>query len=362
MVGGVERFIYAIKNALEKKGHKVELLGSYEGENFVSFFSRWYSKKWYKKTIEKIKEFKPDVVHITHCIRVLSPSVIKASLDSKVPVILNPHDLHYLCPRLGGIYDKNRPKKYKSRHKCFFQDCLGYEERYKDIPRNIWRILKLMLHRKIIRGGKIFFVSNSKFLANAMKKSLGVTPQIIPNGIDIPKEKTNYNKTILFVGQINEEKGLPTIINELNKLEGYERIVLGQGSIKKDLESKYTGVKFLGFQNPEKYYKNASIVVVPSVWMDTFPYVVLEAMSYGTCVIASDIGGISEQVQHMNTGLLFSPGNSKDFQKKIRYLIKKPSEIRRMGANARNFVKKNFNWGDIVKKYEEVYLKAIKNS
>jgi len=137
LVSGAEKLAHAIKSALEKRGNKVELFGSDKGENFASLFSRWYSRKWYKKTINKIKEFKPNVIHIINCSRIISPSVIKASLNSNIPVILDSQDLSFLCPRLGGIYDKNRQKKYKSMHKCFFPDCLGYDEKYMDIPRNV---------------------------------------------------------------------------------------------------------------------------------------------------------------------------------------------------------------------------------
>lgn len=357
--GGTETFIYALKENLEKKGHRVKILGSEKGENIISIFSRWYSRKWYKKTQNLIKKFKPDIVHVNNCIRVISPSVIDASLDMGVPVVLTFHDFHYLCQRLGGIYEKNRPKKYKSRHRCFFPDCLGYREEYKDFPRNLWKRMKIILHRKLIKGKNILFVSPSKILAKSMEEFLKVPIKVINNGIDIPKEKARYQKSILFVGELNQEKGLHTIAGVLNNTKEYKVLVLGKGPLKKSLESKYRNIKFLGFQKPEKYYKEAAIAVVPSIWMENFSYSVLEAMSYGLCVIASDIGGIPEQIKHMKTGLIFERENKEDFKKKLNYLIKNPKEVKRIGKNARKFVKKNFNWNKIVKEYEKSYTEAI---
>ena len=355
-----ETFIQTIKSNLEKRGHRVEIFGSDKGEDFESFFSRWYSKKWYQRAIKKIKEFRPDIIHINNCVRVLSPSVISASLDSNIPVVLTFHDFHYLCPRLGGIYEKTRPKKYKSRHKCFFPNCLGYREEYKDIPRNIWRMMKLKLHQKLIKGKNILFVAPSKVLAKSMEEFLKVPVKVINNGIDIPKEKAKYKKNILFVGELNREKGLHTIAGVLNNTKEYKVLVLGKGLLKKNLESKYKNIKFLGFQKPEKYYKEAAIAVVPSIWMENFSYSVLEAMSYGLCLIASDVGGIPEQIAHMKTGLIFRRGDKKDFKEKLDYLLKNPKEINRMGKNARGFVKKNFNWNHIVGEYIKSYKKIIK--
>ncbi len=358
MVGGAERFLHTIKDALEKRGHIIEVFGSSKGENFSSLFSRGYSIKWYNRILKKIKSFNPDVVHVNNCMKILSPSVVRACLNHNVPVVLTLHDLHYLCSRLGGINGRKSERGLK--HRCFFPGCLGYDEKYRDTPRSIWRNLKLMLHRGLIKDGRIIFVSNSEFLSKAMEKSLGVKVRVIHNGIDIPEKSAQYNKEILFVGQLNEEKGLKTIISALNKVKGYEKKVLGKGPLKEYLQSRYKSVKFLGFQKPEEHYKKASIVVVPSIWMDTFPYTVLEAMSYGLCVVASKIGGIPEQVKDMETGLLFEPGNEKDFEKKLNYLLKNPNEIKRMGKNAKKFVKDNLSWDNVVRRYEEAYLEATK--
>ncbi len=359
--GGAETFIHTLKDNLEKKGHLIRLLGSHRGENLASVFSRWYSLKWYKKTKETIKEFSPDVVHINNCVRVISPSVIDAALDSRIPVVLTFHDFHYLCHRLGGIYKEDRPESYKRRHKCFYENCLGYDEKIIDIPRNIWKRAKIILHRRVIKGEPILFVAPSKVLSKSMEKFLKVPVKVINNGIDIPKKKTKYKRTILFVGSLNEEKGFHKIASVLNKIKNYDIVVLGEGQFRKSLESRYKNIRFLGFQRPESYYKKASIAVVPSIWMENFSYSVLEAMSYGLCVLGSDIGGIPEQIKDGETGFLFKRGDSEDFEKKLNYVIKNPGEIRRIGRNASEYVKKNFSWKVIIRRYEEIYKEAVKN-
>ena len=114
-------------------------------------------------------------------------------------------------------------------------------------------------------------------------------------------------------------------------------------------------------KKPEKFYENASIELTPSIWRTNGPYAILEAMSYGLCVIASDEGGIKEQIIDMETGLLFEQGNEGEFKEKLDYLLKNPREIRRLGKNARKYVKENFDWHKIVKRYEKTYEMAIKD-
>lgn len=327
--GGAESFVHRLKEVLERKNHKVEIFGSSGKENVISWFSRWYSLKWYKKTIKKIKKFGPEIVHVNNCTRIISPSVIDAALDSKIPVVFTFHDFHYLPPKPNLS------------------------------PRNWIGITKRILHRKILKNRKIKFISPSKILAGKMENSFGILVKVIPNGVNIPKEKTNYQKNILFVGELSRGKGLQTISNVINKIKNYKVRILGKGVLKKELESKYKNIKFLGFQKPGKFYQNSSIMVFPSIAIDNFPISTLEAMSYGICVIGSKIGGVPEQIKHMETGLLFKPGNVGDFKKNLDYLIKNPKEIKRIGNNARKFAKKNFDWNVITKKYEKVYRETI---
>ena len=359
-VGGTETFIYTLKKILEKRGHVVELLGSTKGEDFASLFSRWYSRKWYKKTIAKIKEFRPDVVHINNCTRILSPSVIRASLKCNIPIVITFHDFHFICPKIWGIKNNGGPCKNWFGVSCIPNNCKGPKKSKFYYPIYLLKLLRIVLHRKIIKNPNLHVFAPSAILAKSMEKSLGIKVGVINNGVDIPSMNTSYKKEILFIGRISENKGLGTIAGILNNIKKYKVNILGVGEQLEEIKSKYKNLNYLGFKKPGPYYKTASIGVVPSVWMENFSYSVLEAMSYGLCLIASDRGGIPEQVINMETGLLFNPGDKKDFEKKLDYLLNNPEEIKRMGKNARNQAKKNWDWNNIVKQYEKIYFGITK--
>ncbi|EKD58106.1 MAG: glycosyl transferase group 1, partial [uncultured bacterium] len=68
--------------------------------------------------------------------------------------------------------------------------------------------------------------------------------------------------------------------------------------------------------------------------------------------------GIPELVKDKINGLLFNPGDATDFNRKLDYLKQNPSEIRRMGKNARKFVQR-FKWNNTVKNYIKLYQSLI---
>lgn len=78
--GGAEKVVYDIKHLLEENNHETKIIGSEnEKETISTFFSRWFSLKYYFKTKKTIKNFNLDVVHIHNFSRYISPSPIVAA-------------------------------------------------------------------------------------------------------------------------------------------------------------------------------------------------------------------------------------------------------------------------------------------
>jgi len=352
---GAEKFAYNLAINLVKKGHEVIVLTDKEnahkkikcekilfGKNkIIRKLLLDYFNPFFKLSINKIlKKYNPDIIHIHNFYGMGIYQINRLSM--RFPIIITLHDFFICCYK--ATMSVNGKLCNKKCNNCYF--FLG----------NIHRFLI----QKFFNNIKL--ISPSKALLKEVKQLM---PQnninLLRYGIDFPRYSTKYRKYILFVGRLCYEKGLQTIIEVLNKINDYKILILGEGYLKQVLEEKYKNVKFLGFINPQKYYKIASILIAPSIYMDNFPNSILEAMSYGICVIASNIGGISEQITHNKTGLLFRPNDKKDFEKKLNFLLKNENEIRRMGKNARKFVKEKFSWDIIIKKYEKIYKQTIKD-
>lgn len=95
---------------------------------------------------------------------------------------------------------------------------------------------------------------------------------------------------------------------------------------------------------------------------ESFGLSALEAMSCGIPVVATDVGGVSEVVQHDVTGLL-SPADDVDaFARHLKDLLFHRDRARAMGAAARRCAEERFARGMIVRRYEAVYRRVLSQS
>ena len=92
-------------------------------------------------------------------------------------------------------------------------------------------------------------------------------------------------------------------------------------------------IQFMGpFERPviARVLSEIDVVVVPSVGMQNSPLVISEAHAARRPVIASDLAGMSETVDHEVDGLLFDPGNAARLSETIRRLVEEPSLLRKL--------------------------------
>jgi len=79
----------------------------------------------------------------------------------------------------------------------------------------------------------------------------------------------------------------------------------------------------------------ARVLIVPSIWYETFGRTVIEAFATGLPVVASALGSLAELVDHGRTGLLFRPGEAEDLAAKIDWALSHPTELASMRKEAR---------------------------
>jgi|GEM_PF-986688 len=148
-----------------------------------------------------------------------------------------------------------------------------------------------------------------------------VTTKISPR-----KSKPHKSLNILIIGRINPGKGHAVLIDALTKLKNtnYKLRILGgvfEGqdeytkAIKKqiskhNLQSK---VEFIDFSdNTSTHYNWADVVVMPSTYTESFGLIVIEAFAYNKLIIASNLGGPAELIEHNKNGYLFDNNNATD--------------------------------------------------
>jgi glycosyltransferase involved in cell wall biosynthesis len=94
-------------------------------------------------------------------------------------------------------------------------------------------------------------------------------------------------------------------------------------------------VHFMGTYHQDQIsevMREIDIVVVPSLWYENSPNVILEALAHQTPVIASNLGGMAELVQHEGNGLLFEPGEPQSLAVQLQRLVAEPALITKLKA------------------------------
>jgi len=116
-------------------------------------------------------------------------------------------------------------------------------------------------------------------------------------------------------------------------------------------------VTFLGStKEPWRVYNEAEVMAFPSI-SEAFPYVVLEAMSCGAAIVATDVGGVREAVG--NCGLLVPARTPHAMAEAISFLLSSATERERLGHMARARVLKHFTEEQFLNSYESTYCKLL---
>ena len=179
-------------------------------------------------------------------------------------------------------------------------------------------------------------------------------------------------KIILYVGQLIPRKGLiylidaiPQILDEHNKACF---VFVGNGPQKDGLEKLcrekniQTNVRFVGGVELERlidWNSIADIFALPSL-SEGRPTVIYEAMSCELPIIATDVGGVSEQVENGYNGFVVKPRDSNALVDSITYLLENDDLRKDMGRNSRKrIIEQGWTWDNHAKNVIEIYKKIL---
>ena len=256
-------------------------------------------------------------------------------------------------------------------------------KQYNEISQNKNNILKEKSFLEyaideIEKANDLTFVGCSKWITDCASRSV-LTKRFscinIPNPIDTSvfyeedREKTRKKlgakegeKIIVFgamTADSDERKGyryLLEALNELSKLEqNYRAVVFGnKGELHFDgLNIPVTGLGMIHDDNKlRKIYSAADVFVAPSV-QENLSNAVMESLSCSTPVAAFNIGGMSDMIDHKETGYLAKPFDAADLAAGIAYSAAHPQ----MRQNARRKVEESFGMSVVGKQYKALYQK-----
>ncbi len=208
---------------------------------------------------------------------------------------------------------------------------------------------------------------------------------VIPNGIDPKLFRINNvqiakhlypmrnEQIILFLGRLVREKGAHLLLEAapliLNSYPEAKFVFAGTGPALEDLQvladrlQIKEKVVFLGYITDEErnmFLGKAKIAVFPSLY-EPFGIAALEAMASGTPVVVSDVGGLSDTVDHARNGLKFYAGNPHSLADQVLELLANPVLATSLAQVALAEISR-FNWEEIAETTFTLYQQVVKQS
>ncbi|NIN65036.1 MAG: glycosyltransferase, partial [Anaerolineae bacterium] len=215
----------------------------------------------------------------------------------------------------------------------------------------------------------------SKVLKEYYEARYGSKVAYIPNGVDIPPQSAprliiqDYGLTgrdyIFFASRLVPEKGAHYLLDAYARLDtNIKLIIAGEGLHSEDYvaslqERAGPGVIFTGYVSGEllsELFSNAYLYVLPSE-LEGLSLSLLEAMSYGLCVLTSDIPENREVIQ--DNGFTFKCRNPTSLAEMLDLLVHDEKLVTEYAARGRRRVEAEYGWDHITDLTDEVYRSLL---
>ena len=209
----------------------------------------------------------------------------------------------------------------------------------------------------------------------------GTNPEIFKPTSDFSLVRKEWNipestKIISYVGRLDKEKGLETLIKAfalLKKSNLDAKLLIAGKPLSQGEEYKQSleqlaidlgieqDVDFLGHvANTTSVYQVSDVAVLPSLWSEPFGRTNIESMACGTPVVASRTGGITEILTEEFQNGLFEPGNQQELADTLDSIVYWRDKDPTLGKRCRDHILSNFTLDTMVDGIEKVLLRVVK--
>jgi glycosyltransferase involved in cell wall biosynthesis len=301
-------------------------------------------------------------------------AVVQALLDSSIPVVRMVHDHSMYCMRTYKYnYFTRRICTRAFSPYCIFP-CMA------TIARGAagGRLVKLVSYRQKKRELQLnqrcaSFVVYSEYVKGELVRN-GFDPKKIMICAPIPMSRgpmltssSGERNLILFAGQIIRGKGVDVLLESLARVKtNFRCMIVGEGNhlpycrrlcANLGLANR---VQFHGYVLPadlQRFYFEASVFVMSSLWPEPFGMAGPEAMRFGLPVVAFDAGGISEWLTDGENGFLVPWKDTDRFAARLEELLQNKELAQRMGRRAMETVAR-FNAAQQIDALEQLFERA----
>lgn len=313
----------------------------------------YFKKKINKKLIyDFFNSIKPDIIHI-HTLMGIYKEFIEVAAEYKIPIIYSTHDYFGICPKVNLLtYNKDNCNNeiYKEGNTCIYCNNYGYSKKLIYLMQSkTYRRFKYSGLGEILRKYKVnkiksnleyddividskdvlyvdfrnyylgilkridFFHFNSSVAKNVYNSYLNCKGEVIhithKNISDNRRIKEFGGKLrITYIGPTDEYKGFNLLIDSINKLKtsglsNWRLNIFGDNGYSENLENIYFNGKY-DYEKLPYIFDKTDVLIIPSIWKETFGFIGLEAISYGVPVIVTNNVGFKDIVEKNDIGIV----------------------------------------------------------
>lgn len=351
--GGAERYFFQLKEKLKNTpGNHVFSIGFAKqhehGEDFVTLPAPnskiekliWRllpNKKVAAQLRQLIEKINPDVIHI-HNIKQYTPTIL--NIIKPYPSVQTIHDHGIICPTAQNLHRNLIPCETGIRLSCLMNHRVKFS-----LPIYWLMLLAFYRNRYLLKQAVNAYICPSPLLADYLR--LNHFPNV--SHISLFKEETHSitpldtsQRRFLFAGKLAPHKGISILIKEFimaaQQNHQLSLDIIGDGPEEENIQGLVAKaglsarVRFHGWQpDPSPYFEHAYAFLFPSIGLEGFPLVLMEAMVKARPIIGVKRGITEWIIDNHQTGLLFDPLTTGDLAQKILYLAEHPDEAIAMG-------------------------------
>ena len=340
--GGEDSVLAAEAALLAARGHEVrtEIVSNDDIDSLASrmrsavlvaanpFMARWADRL--------VADVRPDVVHIHNFFPLMSPSVHRAAAHRRVAVVQTLHNFRLLCAAATLFRDDAVCEECLGRvglpaivHGCYRGSRAGSAA---VVAMQTLARVRGSWTRDVDRFVALTRFARAKLIEGGLPGArIAVKPNFIPMPMPKPMPMAEERQGALFVGRLSREKGVDVLIDAWREIPDTPLTIIGTGPLEDRLRSEApANVWFAGAMSPADVFvamTRAALLIVPSLWYEGFPMVLVEAAAAGLPVLASRIGSLAEIVDEGKTGHLFAPGSVNELATAVRDLVTRPDHL-----------------------------------
>jgi glycosyltransferase involved in cell wall biosynthesis len=368
--GGDGIFVQRLSNELARRGHRVDVIHCRDAYRLMSggnptgvyadhpnvtvhglkssfgFLSPLATQQsglplFKAPAIRRVLEKGFDVIHF-HNISLLGPKVMEYGKAVKLYTM---HEYWLVCPTHTLIRFNRAP--------CLRPYCFACTLVHKRPPQ-WWRYSGMLKNAaKHIDA----FIAPSRFIEDKHRE-MGFHAPIVhlpyfvagTNESDSTSEPARNGPVgkayFLFVGRLEKLKGVQTLIPVFRSYPKARLLIAGTGNYEAELRRLAAGsenIEFLGYRSEQQLnplYRQAIALIVPSIWFENLPLVLVEAFRHGTPAIVRRLGAMPETIQESGSGLVYR--TDAELTAAMDELLEYPAKRHSVGQRAHEAYQRNW--------------------